>query len=263
MVFKGGSIKGARYGQTNPKDYTGLVAWWHLREGLSYYRGDLASSLADLSGIGAGKMLTPPSGVTNIGRVANTPYGLGLYATSGGNSIGLTGPNGAFGFLSDGSPFTHIAIMKNVTNSSGISIGSNNAGNISSLGLGWQPPSSFRTLRLYNAAGTNIISNGNMTMPAGNCVEATVCYGYNNGVTPPMVSYHNGSVLQTHTYNSAPSPAPVNSRFQLNIVANPNQLSYLYEMIIYNNTGKAKAQIDFEMNALYNNYIKVKYKNFV
>lgn len=262
MQFKGGKIQAARYGQTNPKDYAGLVGWWHLREGLSYFRGDLAASIADQSGNGTGKNLSAQTGSSSMGRVGNTPYGLGLYATSGGNSIGVTAANGAFGFLSDGSPFTFITILKNVANASGISIASNQFAS-PSLGLGWQPPSSFRTLRYSNAAGTNIASNGNLSVPAGNCVEVLVNYGYNNGVNPPMVSYHNGSVLASHVFNSAPAPAPAASRFALNIVANPNAISYLYEMIVYNNTGKTKAQIDFEMSSLYNNYIKVKYKNFV
>lgn len=261
MQFRGGTIQAGRYGQTNPKDYAGLIGWWHTREGLTYYRGDQVYSLSDLSGSGTGKALMPPSGITNIGRIANTPYGLGLCSTSGGQAVSRTASN-AFNFLADGSPFTFILIYKNVNNSDSISI-SSSGGNVSSLGMNWSPATTFSGTRFYNASGSSIITNGNFTEPTGNSVASMVSYGYNRGISPPMVRSHNGVVLTSHNFNSAPTTPASSSYFQLSIIANPTNIAYFYEMIIYNNTGKSKTQIDFEMSSLYSNYIKVKYKNFV
>jgi hypothetical protein len=259
MIFKGGSIKGARYGQTNPKDYLGLEGWWKATDGINIYRGNNVASWADQSGKGRTLVATNNLNVlqNSSGLLANTSWGLALSNFIGSSRLSAIGKGAWHKFLIDGSPYTIIAVCRSASASlASLNIGNNNAGSLggtASISINSQANSNL-PIRITNH--TSLDYFGYLTANQ-NSVYNLTGYGYNNGVTPDAKFSINAILRTSGNYTS--SPITLTHSDVLSITT----AGFVYEVIIYNHTGKTQTQIDFEMSNLYNNYIKMRYKNFV
>jgi len=264
MYLQGGTIEGVTYGGVSPLDYSGLIGWYKASQGVDLVNGSSITRWKDLSGNNNHLVPKSTSGATvsQIGSLVNTVNGLGVTRILSGGALTCENVN-MHKPLVDGSPTTVILILRtnNLTSSipviQAIPQANTNIWIFSfNQPVSTNPPQIVN--RLYDNAGlkVNMLTTAAYVQPSQGAVYSTINYGYNNGVVNPFTFLFNNEVKATAAYSAAPVYVAGNPIAYL-----PSPLTYMYEMIIYNNTGKSKSQIDLEHTNLNVDYIKQQYPN--
>ena len=251
MEFQGGSFEGGGYGDLSPKDYNGLSIWGRSTDGIKFGRGANIASIQDIS-TDNGRIYTGGT----AGSIVNTPYQSAIKGSGSGTPTSFQAMGDYASFLTDGSPYSFFLVC-NSTNASSASTGGNyiNAVNGASSNV-W---------RLSPSNGSQIIRVApnvpNTTIPLGgsnmNYFLADINYGYAYGANC-FRSYVNNVLMTRTSYNANPTAIKV-TRFYVNF-----QSPHLtYEWFAYNNTGKSIDKIEAERDALFEIYVKNRYKNFI
>jgi len=266
MYFQGGTIQGVTYGGVSPLDYSGLVGWYKASQGVDLINGSSITRWKDLSGNNnhlVPKNLTGGT-VTQIGSLVNTVNGLGITRILSAGGLTCENPD-MHKPLIDGSPTTVILVLRtNNMTSSNTLLQALPQSSANTWLFGFNQPVSANPPqilnRVYDNAGlkVNMLSTAAYVQPSQGAVHSTINYGYNNGVINPFTYLFNNEVKATAAYSGPPVSVTGNP-----LAFYPNALIYLYEIIIYNNTGKLKAQIDLEHTTLNVDYIKQQYPNLL
>jgi len=258
MYLQGTIAEGMRYGAVSPKDYTGLIGWWKASEGVEFSQGSSISKWKDLSG--NENHMVPESNQNTAGRLIGTNNGVAITRLGAGNYLVCTNID-MHKILLDGSPNTVIIIMSsnNVTSSQNILRSFPQSGiNFYLFAINQTSEVPNILFRSYDNTGlkASILTAAPYISPSQGAIYMNVNYGYGSAVVNPYQFLFNNVLKASTAYTSAPVYVSGNPFSFL-----PNAAIYMYEIIIYNNTGKSVAQIDHEKNTLYNDYILKQYPN--
>lgn len=263
MNIQGLSLQGAGYGGLSPKDITGLKIWLKASSGVEFQLGNAVNKWNDLSGnenhflpLNGSGSIAPYAGV-----LINTQAGLALSGLSGSGAY-LTCLNlQAHNFLLDGSPYSLMLIqrVRNLEGSTTIirNIPQQNANSLLYqlyLPNGATVPQTVFQFR-DSSANTRInvqIDTPELVSNTNNIVNFTN-YGYGSQAEPFHFLFNN-EIKATRAYVAPPIYTPANA-----LSYQPNVRNAIYEIIIYDHTGKTPLQIDQEMQNLYDNYILKQY----
>ena len=264
MYLQGTIAEGMRYGAVSPKDYTGLIGWWKASEGVEFSQGSSISKWKDLSG-NENHMVpqTSTGGTTDAaGSLVNTSNGLGITRILSARTL-VDVNNNIHPYLCDGGAFTIVFVLRTNNLASTANIlrptpQSNKNGIIFSI---YQPNGATVPQinnMVYDNTGlkASILTAAPYISPSQGAIYMNVNYGYGSAVVNPYQFLFNNVLKASTAYTSAPVYVSGNPFSFL-----PNAAIYMYEIIIYNNTGKSVAQIDHEKNTLYNDYILKQYPN--
>ncbi|KGO91757.1 hypothetical protein [Flavobacterium subsaxonicum] len=260
MYVQGATAEGIRYGAVSPKDYTGLIGWWKASEGVEFSQGSSISKWKDLSG--NENHLVPENGQSSAGRLINTVNGVAITRLGAGNYLVCTNVD-MHKTLLDGSPNTVIIIMRtnNLTSSVTLIRAWPQIG-LNTIIWGINQPDAIPNIlsRAYDNTGlkANILSSAPYILPSQGAVYMNVNYGYGSAVVNPYQFFFNNTFKNSAAYSGMPIYVSSNPFSFL-----PNAAIYMYEIIIYNNTGKTVSQIDYEKDTLYNDYILKQYPNLL
>jgi hypothetical protein len=266
MNLQGATLQGGKYGALSPKDYSGLAAWWRATDGVEFYNGNYVHKWKDLSGNGRDFIAYNPNTSTiaeNAGTLGNTVNGVGILCST--TNIYVCLEDTTFKkILYEGSPITLIIIYRIIIYQSNTGFPFLFAGqNISSAGrfVVGSPNNGQQIIRTYNSGSNSIADNitGVFFSEPGGHILSVLDYGYNSD--SPLLhrrSYIDGNLKSEKKFTSPPSALTDTTPLTLQGGASANAI---YEIILYDNTGKTKAQIDYEHNKLYNEYILKRYPN--
>jgi len=245
MYFQGGILEGFKYGGASPLDFTGLVSW-HRSTEVTFLYGSIINTWPDLSG-NANHLVS-----FNGNKLENTPMGLAVVGTSGNSR--LYPPFDKHNFMIDGSPFTMITVAYG----SGVRYtiwDATGSGNQFAMTYG----STGVTHQMYNIS-SQLTLNFSPTYPSIlNRPNIMTFNGYGYNVTDNDVSSYVNNIVTpsgSANYIRVPNIDPATpKRFGL---FTPSGGKWC-ELIIYNQTGKTREQIDIEITRLYNEYLLIRY----
>lgn len=285
MNFEGGQLEGARYGGLTPLDYTGLAAWYRATDGVTFMRGNGVSQWNDLSGnnrhlISALNGTLQPSDVH--GAVYNTISGLMIAGGDGNRRLYCLSDTTFQNMFYDGRKLTIIMIFRNnfLPLNQGYNFiqttpvgGSRDVGGYFSFGC--TSPNgnqAHRVLKDNVEVAGNDTGNGSLTAPK-NYITSVIDYGY-NASSPNL---HRKVYIRENTtatfvqtlkterkFNQTPATSSPNGVFTVafgggsTLSTSPNGM---YELIVYDQTGKSELQIIEEHDRLYQEYINPRYPN--
>lgn len=262
MNFKGGSLRGAKYGSLSPLDYAGLKFWCRGTDGVVYLRGNTIRQWNDLSG--NGNFLGGQS------YVANTVYGPVIKAgASGGTSLQMLNTVPLLNFLGNGSPFTAMFVSAAGTTlstlnsqatygqfSAGYPVAGNSTLQISRAANGGNQASNFLILNAGTGPSTGFLAPATTVARPANLYDIT---HYGTAGTPyKMVSKANTNLMRRWSVYSTP-PDPNQQMNNLFLSLPQGTFNTFHEIIIYDHTGKSQTQIDFEMANISELYIRKRY----
>jgi hypothetical protein len=259
MEFQGGSIEGGGYGDLSPKDYPGLQAWYRATDGVEFSRGTVVRRWKDISGNDRHLLNASNAGAElagSSGNIINTAYGLAYTQVNQTSGMSPVNSGTWHNFLYNGSPYTILIVMRSVvSNSNFIFNTTTNLGGAGTIGSTSTFSTGNMSLRPNNHSSLD--NFGNIAVNK-NYVYNLTSYGYNNGITPATVFSINNSPKISGNFTSSPVGVTARGTLYLSCINVP-----IYEVIIYNQTGKSQTLINFELNNLFEIYIKNRYKNFI
>ena len=265
MNLEGVKIEGARYGGLTPLDYGGLQAWYKATDGVKLYTGNQVKSWDDLSGnnrhltaINRGTLAQ----VNSAGNLINTSNGLAYSNDNGTAGLSCITDYTFKKMLYDGRPMTCITVFKITTfvTSTGFRF---LASSISTSGNGFfqhGAPTASYPIRTLNQ-GTIIANNDmvNAFTGTGGHVVSVIDIGYvSSSSTQHRRAFLDGVENNRRKFTSAPSTLD-DSTSPFSLQASSNNA--LYEVILYDNTGKSEQQILDEHSRLITEYINPRYPN--
>lgn len=265
MYGQGFTIQGAKYGGVSPADFTGLAGWWRATEGITFANSSFINKWNDISGNNRHLQATVNAtglAQTSYGRLENTANGLGV---TDGNSSGCLAclTDTAFRkMFYDGRPITVLLVFKinAIQSSTGyalISTGLTSANGLFTINA----PTATLPIRTLNVGGSTIANNDFLnvfTVPGGHIVSV-IDFGYDAALSFTHRKAYLDTVLKTQVKFSATPSAVVDSSF---FKVQPGSTgNTIYEIIIYDNTGKSQTQITAEHSSLYTDYLLKRYPN--
>ncbi|MFL9845451.1 hypothetical protein [Flavobacterium rhizosphaerae] len=271
MHIEGGLIEGFKYGGLSPLDFGGLAAWYKSTDGVDLAFGNLVTQWNDLSGnnrhLDTIFNLVDLTTLAYSPRLYNTDNGLGIRFYDSRIVMGCSTDLEFKKMLYDGRPMTMIIVVKinsylGAANINFISTGSQHF-DYGSYRLSLPTPtfmSSGVRKGTYSSATTilsNSIGAANVP-PLGNNVISVIDTGYTPANNHRFLYINDPSAAKTSGKFSE-SPPVLSDNYLIEIKAGEG--NYLYEIIMYDNTGKSQAQILDEHTRLYNEYIAIRYPN--
>ncbi|MFL9844723.1 hypothetical protein [Flavobacterium rhizosphaerae] len=280
MHIEGGKIEGFKYGGLSPLDFSlngELAGWWRATDGVQFLTGNYVDIWRDISGYG--RDLVSYTNNSNsyhvyMGRLENTQHGVAIGGGDGSARMLCPSDTAFKTMFYDGRPITIFIVFKcNYITGGGFNfIGSTD--NVITPDYGRftiAAPTTFgigmSTQKWTSGASTNIADN---RIPAddtaiGAQVISLVDLGYNaTSSTLHRKSYLNNVLKKEQKFSQAPGTGNDGNMFTVTFggrQGNGTANNHIYEIIIYDNTGKSQAQILDEHARLYNEYINIRYPN--
>ena len=265
-------MEGAIYGSVSPADYVGLAGWWRATDGITFSTGNRVSQWNDISGNNRHftAMNSSYAPITTYGNLVQTANGLGILGGDGNGLLGVLNDYAFKAMLYDGRKMGITIIYRlsalngagfNFLRTSGNDYVAANAGYFN-IGV---PANTAQTSRTVNGATT--ISNSDIVNAYPSAVFpqshifSVIDYGYDSA----SANLHRKSVLDNvvrteRKFSSAPTSVFTNTPIGVQFGGSTNPAT-VYEIILFDHTGKTISQIDFEYQTLYTNYILPRYPN--
>jgi hypothetical protein len=248
MEFQGGTIEGYNYGALSPLDFTGLHRWHKSTNGIEFAGGSNIARWKDLSGNGLhlnaynvnSANVNPRA---SYGRLIQTPYGLAVQGSA--SDIWLASLDD-HKFQYDGSAFSVILVYRNITTGS-VSLTVTRGYNR----FTYAPSGNNIAIRIEAMPSLDVPLNAAAT----SYISIVQNYGYQSQ-TPNATVEVNGVMSNQKDYNAVPSNNPSADYWSIRNASN----SFLYEIIIYNQTGKTRDQQQAEISRLYSDYLTPNYR---
>jgi len=268
MYLKGATLEGAKYGGITPLDFDGLKLWMKSSVGVTFSRGNAVASWQDIS---PNHINFTPVGATGIpqtsaGLLVQSSYGLGYTSPGTGSNLLRADNIPHFNFLLDGSPHTMMVVFQAATTFQASFFGSiplnPPTGSVATLGIG----TSVTSRHIQAVSGTSVnlytldVATANTPVISGSSyVYEEVNYGFGSGQNPIVFNAFNQVAATSRAaYTNPPTAgAGYTNPFCISQPGGKN----IYEIIMYDHTGKTKAQIDLERQRLVDEYVKQNYPN--
>lgn len=273
MEFEGGILEGAVYGGLTPADFDGLMAWYRTSDISS---SDIITSnyvgvWRDLSGNGRhlDTFFNKVNLITSIyyPRLYNTIHGYGINGTNVQMAMGCSTDTDFKKVLYNGSAVTLIVIYRQVsaytsTNQNMFSTGSLHYDySLYRMGM---PTATFManqvTKGVYGSSTTiwSAPLNSSTIPSVDGAAFCLIDTGYDS-VNNHRYIYVNNETTPRSSGKFSAAPATLSDSYMIEVTTPPN--GYLYEIILYDNTGKTATQILNEKDRLMSEYVKIKYPN--
>lgn len=275
MYINGATLQGAAYGGLSPLDFSGLEGWWRTDAGVQLQSGASISRWNDLSGNDrtlVGVYTNNEDSTRNFGIVRNTPYGLGMGGGDGNGCLAVTSDKEFQRILFNGSKMSvfivyRVNLLSSNTGFRFIGTGSQSQSQMEGGYLSIICPTGNQAVRSFSFSSTiaNNDISGLYQSPA-NYILTLEDLGY----VPETPLLHRRMFINNELRNQVKfSGAPSNNipsqslRVQYGGISGNTPYNFLYEILIYNHTGKSSEQIKTERERLYNEYLLPRYPNFL
>ena len=266
MNLQGLHMTGLKHNSLEPRDVPGLKIWLRIPEGITVYANNPGwpRTIADLSGNG-NHFSAPLAGYSYAGELYSTSMGMALRG-SGGNLYKMACVNqNAHRFLSDGSPFMVLWVLRAAVSS--------NVGNIVNLNTTITPNYSVSVITLtdHNSVTRTIRGSSNsptaipLTISGAEpnrlvtsraYLYSDVNYGYNVDGRDTRVTI-NDVLISQQNWNAP--PLIVNGDMPTPLALHLGNFPPTYELLMYDLSGYSREEIDLYASLLKTEYLWKRY----